>query len=75
MVLAMGALMDLELPAHSPEAMQYYQLAKAALSINSVFEEQSIPGIQALVSSLFIHHASILIKHETVHHVSFHVLE
>ncbi|KAK0202815.1 fungal-specific transcription factor domain-containing protein [Desarmillaria ectypa] len=48
MVLAMGALMDLELPAHSPEAMQYYQLAKAALSINSVFEEQSIPGIQAL---------------------------
>ncbi|KAK0467253.1 fungal-specific transcription factor domain-containing protein [Desarmillaria tabescens] len=48
MVLAMGALMDLELPAHSPEAIQYYQLAKAALSINSVFEEQSIPGIQAL---------------------------
>ncbi|KAJ3515761.1 hypothetical protein NLJ89_g1555 [Agrocybe chaxingu] len=49
MVLALGALLDLDKPAHSPEAMQYYHLGRAALSIDSVLEEQSITGIQALV--------------------------
>ncbi|KAF5336144.1 hypothetical protein D9611_006191 [Ephemerocybe angulata] len=49
MVLALGTLLDLDLPAHSSEAMQYYQVARAAISLDSVLEEQTIPGIQALV--------------------------
>lgn len=53
MVLALGALLDLDLPAHSPEAMQWYQVARAALSLDSVLEVQTIPGIQALVSFCF----------------------
>lgn len=53
MVLGIGTLMDLERPAHSPEAMQYLQLGRAALALESVLEEQSIPGIQALVCTLY----------------------
>ncbi|KAJ6581244.1 fungal-specific transcription factor domain-containing protein [Mycena capillaripes] len=49
MVLALGTLMDLDMPAHSPEATEYYQLGRAALAIDSVLEEPSIAGIQALV--------------------------
>ncbi|KAF7356822.1 putative transcriptional regulatory protein C1F7.11c [Mycena venus] len=56
MVLALGTLMDLDMPAHSPEAShsslratEYYQLSRAALAIDSVLEEPSIAGIQALV--------------------------
>ncbi|KAI0321025.1 fungal-specific transcription factor domain-containing protein [Amylostereum chailletii] len=49
MMLAIGALMDLERPAYSYDANHYYQLARAALAVDSVFEEQSIPAIQALV--------------------------
>lgn len=48
-VLALGALLDLDLPAHSSDAMQYYQVARAALSLESVLEQQTILGIQALV--------------------------
>ncbi|KAG6864621.1 hypothetical protein C0991_008242 [Blastosporella zonata] len=50
MILALGSLLDLDRPAHSPETMQYYQLARAALALDSVLEEQTIPGIQALVN-------------------------
>ncbi|RDB15770.1 putative transcriptional regulatory protein C1F7.11c [Hypsizygus marmoreus] len=49
MVLAIGTLLDLDRPAHSSESMQYYQLARAAIALDSVLEEQSIPGIQALL--------------------------
>ncbi|KAJ7453953.1 fungal-specific transcription factor domain-containing protein [Mycena galericulata] len=49
MVLALGTLLDLSMPAHSPEATEYYQLARAALAIDSVLEEPSIAGIQALL--------------------------
>lgn len=45
--------MDLSQPAHPPQATQYYQLGRAALGIKSVFDEQSIPGIQALVCASF----------------------
>ncbi|EGO23157.1 hypothetical protein SERLADRAFT_471933 [Serpula lacrymans var. lacrymans S7.9] len=48
MVLALGTLMDLDKPSHSQESKQYYQLGRAALSLDSVFEEQSIISIQAL---------------------------
>ncbi|KXN89389.1 hypothetical protein AN958_05762 [Leucoagaricus sp. SymC.cos] len=49
MVLAMGSLLDLEAPPLSPQSMQYYQLGRASLALDSVLEEQSIPGIQALL--------------------------
>ncbi|KAJ7695125.1 fungal-specific transcription factor domain-containing protein [Mycena rosella] len=49
MVLAIGTLVDLAMPAHSAEATEYYQLGRAALSIDSVLEEPTIAGIQSLV--------------------------
>ncbi|EMD39039.1 hypothetical protein CERSUDRAFT_133798 [Gelatoporia subvermispora B] len=49
LVLALGTLLDLERPSFSPEATRYYQLGRAALSLDSVLESQSIPAIQALV--------------------------
>ncbi|KAJ7180459.1 hypothetical protein C8R46DRAFT_1069510 [Mycena filopes] len=49
MVLALGTLVDLDMPAHSPEATEYYQLGRAALAIDSILEEPSIAGIQALL--------------------------
>ena len=50
MVLAIGILLDLDKPAHSAEAMSYYHLARAALSIDSILDVQTIAGIQALVN-------------------------
>jgi hypothetical protein len=50
MALALGTLLDLDRPARCPESKQFYQLARAALTLDSVLEEQSIPAIQALVS-------------------------
>ena len=47
LVLGLGALLDLEKPSLSAEAMRYYQLGRAALSVDSVLESQSIPAIQA----------------------------
>jgi hypothetical protein len=52
LVLAIGTLVDLERHAHAPEAMQYYHYARAAISIESILEEQSVTGIQALVFTL-----------------------
>lgn len=56
-VLALGALFDLSQPALSDEATRYFQLGRAALSVDSILESQSIPAIQALVriSSPYIH--------------------
>jgi hypothetical protein len=50
MVLAVGALLDLEKPSNSSEAMLYYHLGRVSLSIESVLEEHSLVSIQALVS-------------------------
>ncbi|PFH45910.1 hypothetical protein AMATHDRAFT_70915 [Amanita thiersii Skay4041] len=51
MVLALGALLNLELPPHNLESMHLFKLGRAALTIDSVLEEQSqtIAGLQALV--------------------------
>lgn len=49
MILALGTLLDLQLPALSTQASQYYQLGRTALSLDSILECQSIPAIQALV--------------------------
>ena len=50
MVLALGALLDLDKHPKSSEAMLYYHLARASMSIESVLEEHSLVSIQALVS-------------------------
>ena len=52
MMLAIGALLDLDAPPYSYDANHYYQLGRAALSIDSVLEEQSITAIQALACDL-----------------------
>ena len=49
MALALGALLDLNRPPLSSDAMQYYQLGRAALALESVLEEQSVTAVQALV--------------------------
>ena len=76
MVLAIGILLDLDKPAHSAEAMSYYHLARAALSIDSILDVQTIAGIQALVngsqpSLIYTGLSSHTLK--TATHVSFHV--
>ncbi|KAG5220977.1 zinc cluster transcription factor [Salix suchowensis] len=48
MVLALGSLLDLDKPIDVNEHSQLYQLGRAALSLDSVFEQQSIAAIQAL---------------------------
>jgi hypothetical protein len=50
MVLALGALLDLDKRPKSSEAMLYYHLARVSMSIESVLEEHSFVSIQALVS-------------------------
>lgn len=57
LVFALGTLLDLDLPSLNSEATTYYQLGRAALSLDSILESQSIPAIQALVraSSTDIH--------------------
>ncbi|TFK25635.1 hypothetical protein FA15DRAFT_668330 [Coprinopsis marcescibilis] len=49
MVLAIGTLLDLDLPSHSSEAMQFYQIGRSAMALDSILEEQSIAAIQALL--------------------------
>lgn len=51
LVIAIGALLDLDKPCMSPEAMKYYHLARAALSLDSVLEVQSSTTIQAIVGN------------------------
>ena len=58
MALAFGTLLDLDKPHKSPEAMHYYELSRAALGLDSVMDEQSIPGIQALVNATLLYFAS-----------------
>jgi hypothetical protein len=50
-VLAVGTLMDTEILPNSRDAKQYYELAKAALAMNPVLEEQTVFSVQALVST------------------------
>lgn len=53
MTLALGTLLDLDLPAHNSKCMSFYQLGRAALAIDSVLEKQSMAAIQALVCVYF----------------------
>lgn len=79
MILALGALVDLDKAPHSQEAMTYYHLARAALIIVSVLEEHSIGVIQALVRLENYSEAKMLmsfiarLRPRTAIVVSFHV--
>lgn len=48
MVFAMATLVDLRHEPYSAEADHYYQLAKAAIVLQNIFEQPSIVTIQAL---------------------------
>lgn len=48
MVLAVGALVDLTLPACSAEAEKYYRLGRSALSMRSVFDSPELETVQAV---------------------------
>ncbi|KIP01519.1 hypothetical protein PHLGIDRAFT_32525 [Phlebiopsis gigantea 11061_1 CR5-6] len=47
-VLAVGALVDLTLPACSAEAEKYYRLGRTALSLRSVFDSPELETVQAV---------------------------
>lgn len=49
-VLGLGALVDLNRAPYDPEADRFYQLSRAALSIDSCLENTTINAIQSLVS-------------------------
>jgi hypothetical protein len=49
MVLAIGSLMDMSLPAYNMEAEKYHQLARAALFHSSLFDEPTLNAVQSLV--------------------------
>ena len=51
MALAMGSLLNVEDSMPSTNAARYYQLGRAALSLDSILEHHTIPAIQALVSA------------------------
>lgn len=48
MIFAVGALVDLNLEPFNKEADHYYQLAKAAIALQNIFENPELVTIQAL---------------------------
>lgn len=48
LIFALAALVDLDLPPYSPEADQYFDLACAAMSVKSLFEDPQVETVQAL---------------------------
>ncbi|KAJ7212964.1 hypothetical protein GGX14DRAFT_445819 [Mycena pura] len=57
LVFGLGALVDLDLPPYSPEADHYFDLACAAMSVKSLFENSTVLTVQALtmLASYFAH--------------------
>ncbi|KAJ8523464.1 hypothetical protein ONZ45_g55 [Pleurotus djamor] len=55
MVFSLGALVDLTLPPDSAEAQEYYHLARAALSLRSMFDSPEINTVQALLLMAAFH--------------------
>lgn len=54
-VFAIGARVDLTLPFDSDEADKYYQVGRAALSLNSVLNSPELATVQALLLLSFCH--------------------
>lgn len=48
MILAVGALVDLTLPSNSVEAEKYYELARATLGLESIFDSPRLETVQAV---------------------------
>ncbi|KAF7341474.1 Zn(2)-C6 fungal-type domain-containing protein [Mycena venus] len=48
LIFALGALVDLDLPAYNSEAEQYFDLASGAMSVNSLFADPTVATTQAL---------------------------
>ncbi|KAH8832430.1 hypothetical protein DL96DRAFT_1492094 [Flagelloscypha sp. PMI_526] len=48
-VIGFGAHMDSKSPPMNPEALMYYHLSRASLSLESVLERPTLEGIQALI--------------------------
>lgn len=46
--LALGALLDLNLPPYNAEAEHFYDLGRAALSLQAVYESPSMSTVQAM---------------------------
>ena len=61
-ILAIGTLVDTNLPAYNLDAEKYHQLARAALFQNGLFDEPTINAVQALVS----HHVHVNGVHESL---------
>lgn len=53
LILAIGTVVDTNLPAYNLEAEKYHQLARAALFQNGLFDEPTINAVQALVGHCF----------------------
>ncbi|KAJ7467123.1 fungal-specific transcription factor domain-containing protein [Mycena latifolia] len=49
LILALGCLVDLDLPPYSSEADHYFDLGCAAMSVRSLFEAPTVVTVQALV--------------------------
>lgn len=47
-ILALGALLDLNLPPYNQEAEYFYDLGRAALSLQAVYESPTIHAVQAM---------------------------
>ncbi|KAK7053433.1 hypothetical protein VNI00_004059 [Paramarasmius palmivorus] len=54
-VFALGALVDLTIPPHSVEAENYFELARACLSLRSVFGLPEIGTVQGLALAAMYH--------------------
>ncbi|KAF7360644.1 Zn(2)-C6 fungal-type domain-containing protein [Mycena venus] len=48
LIFALGSLVDLDLPANSSESDHYFDLAVAAMSIQSLFDDPTVVTVQAL---------------------------
>ncbi|KAJ7059715.1 hypothetical protein C8F01DRAFT_1254624 [Mycena amicta] len=48
MIFALGALVDVALPPFSDEAKSYFELARAAMSVKSLFDNPGVLSVQAL---------------------------
>lgn len=55
LVFALGALVDLTLPAYSAEAETYFNLGRAALSLRSIFESSDLTTVQAIFLTALFH--------------------
>lgn len=54
MVFALGVLLDPERPPYSPDADNYYRLARASLAFKSAVLDTTLNAVQSIVSNILI---------------------